>query len=134
MDRIDLGANVGYSLWRACNENKTEDALKILREGNLNIKSVNYSPSGDTPLDQAITNKNEELLLALLSYGGVSLYHEKYLKNSDLYRWYFDIKKKYLDTKRELDILKTTSNSSSECDTSKKTNTSKNKHSHLHNG
>jgi len=111
MDRMDLSQNVGYSLWRACNENKLPEVLGILK-GNLHLKTVNYSPSGDTPLDQAITHRNEELVLALLAHGGVSLYHERYLKNSELYRWFAGLKKVHMEQKKALELLNASKNES----------------------
>jgi hypothetical protein len=92
---LDLSTNVGYSLWKSCHNNTIEEVLEILRTNTMNPKLVNYCPSGDTPLDQAITHKNEEMVLALLPFGAVSIYHATYMKTGDKFKWFLGIKTQF---------------------------------------
>jgi len=56
-------------------------------------KMVNYSPSGSTPLDEAITHQNEHLIKTLLPFGAISIYHRTYAKNSAKHIWFLNLQK-----------------------------------------
>jgi len=90
---MDL-TNVGYSIWKACQNNDADELDKIIAEVSPKYsltevaKMVNYSPSGDTPLDQAIGHQNEHIIKMLLPFGAISIYHRTYGKNSAKFIWF----------------------------------------------
>jgi len=99
MERVpfrDPTEEVGYALWRACNENDAVACKKVLDKQNndtsvmtsVSPKMVNYNMSGGTPLDEAITHKNEALVSLLLPLGAVSFRHKSQFSRGEPWIWF----------------------------------------------